>query len=663
MPDSAIIQILWLLTTAALVVFACQRLRIPTSLGYLAVGLILGPHTAGPSLHGEQVRALAEFGIVFLLFTVGLNYSLPQLHALRHTVLGLGTAQVALTTLVVGAACAWLLGMPAAAAFVVGAVFAQSSTTVISNQLMAQAEENSRHGKLGLALSVFQDITAVPLLILIPVFAVSSGLLTVTGDIALALAKAVLAFALVFYSGRWLLRPVFHHVAAQRSPELFTLLVLLVSLAAGWATSLLGLSMAFGAFLAGMMLGETQFRHQVESTIRPFRDVLLGLFFVGVGMLIDPSVLPGIWHWVLLGTLVLFASKILVVLQIVKWSGIDTLTAWRTALILAVGGEFGFALLSIALADGAIDARSGQIVLYSVLLSIVVAPFLIRYNHAIAARLAPSTRVEVGAGIPGANSQNTGNPENHVIICGYGRMGQSVGNFLEEENIPYIALDLDAERVREAHTAGEPVFYGDGGDGAVLDAVGIAKARLLVISHNDIAAARRILAHARRQRDDLPVMVRTRDETHADELRAAGATEIVPETLEAGLVLASNALLLLGTPTHRVLRKIREQRVSRYRLLRESFVGSDPLSGDYGETSERLHSLTLLPQRAAVGKSIAELNADGINIAALVRDGQRHAMPATDMTLRAGDIVVIFGSPERIERAERLLNAQGRSGM
>ena len=650
MSEQALVHLLLLLGTGVAVVFCFQRLRIPTSLAYLLVGLILGPHTAGPALQTATVQALAEFGIVFLLFTVGLNYSLPQIHALRNTVLSLGTAQVGLTTLVVGLLAYFVLGLPAATAFVIGAVFAQSSTTVISNQLIAQGEENSRHGRLGVAMSVFQDVTAVPLLILIPVFGAAAGFTTVLGDIAL-----VLAFVVVLYGGRWLLRPLFHYVAAQRSPELFTLTVLLVSLAAGWATSKLGLSMAFGAFLAGMMLGETEFRHQVEATIRPFRDVLLGLFFVGVGMLIDPMVLPGIWHWVLTGTAVLLLSKILLVAQIVRWSGVDPPTAWSTALLLAVGGEFGFAVLSIALGDGAIDSHTGQIVLYSVLLSIIVAPFLIRYNHAIATWLSPAVSAAVKPGVPGASAEQADKLDGHVVICGYGRMGQSVGNFLEEEGIPYVALDLDSDRVREAHLAGEPVFYGDASDGSVLDALGIARARLVVISHNDIAAARRILHYVRRQRPELPVMVRTIDETHVEELRAAGATEVIPETLEASLMVASTTLLLLDVPLVRVVQKVREQRNSHYRLLRESFAGHGGLFGEMVERQDRLRTVALPARSANAGQPLASVMNDGIVVTALVREGVRRLNPDAQTLMAGEDILVLFGSPEDLDRAERAL--------
>ncbi len=376
------LALLLLLGATVAVVILFQRLRIPSSLGYLLVGLLLGPHTRGPVVDGQQIQLAAELGIVFLMFTMGLNFSLPQLHAQRHLILGLGLGQVVLTTAVIGL-LAWLLGLSPAAAFVVGAVFAQSSTTIISKQLAEQGEDKSRHGRLGVTMSVFQDITAVPFVVIIPVLGIASakGLAIA---LSWALAKAVLAFLAVFFTGRWLLRPLFHEVASRRSTELFTLTVLFVSLIAAWTTQSLGLSMAFGAFLAGMMLGETEFRHQVESTIRPFRDVLLGLFFVSIGMMFDPASLPQIWHWSLAGALFLLGIKALLVAYLVRWARMDPLSAWRTGILLAVGGEFGFALLAIALGAGIIDPELAQTCLTAVLISMVVAPFLIRYNQRLA---------------------------------------------------------------------------------------------------------------------------------------------------------------------------------------------------------------------------------------------------------------------------------------
>ncbi len=315
-------QIILLLAVAITVVVTFQRLHIPTSLGYLLVGVVLGPHTMGPAVSMPGLEVFAEFGIVFLLFTIGLNFSLPQLHALRHQILGLGTGQVVFTTLIVGI-IVWLVGLSVSAAFVIGAVFAQSSTTIIASLLTEQGEENSQHGRLGLALSVFQDVTAVPFLVIIPLLGVSISAYVLAGSLGWALANAVLAFGLVFYVGRWLLRPLFHLISERKSIEMFTLAVLLVALLAAWTTNSLGLSLAFGGFLAGMMLGETEFRHQVESSIRPFRDVLLGLFFIGIGMRFNPAAILPIWYFAVLGAFLIITIKTLTVAAMVRGIGID----------------------------------------------------------------------------------------------------------------------------------------------------------------------------------------------------------------------------------------------------------------------------------------------------------------------------------------------------
>ena len=445
MIEQTLTQILLLLGVTVFIILIFQRLQIPASLGYLLVGVILGSHTTGPVVNEEFVRIIAEFGIVFLLFTIGLSFSMAQIYASRHTILGLGTAQVVLTTAVV-AVILWMMGLPGMVAFVIGAVFAQSSTTIILKQLVEQGEDQTRHGRLGVTMSVFQDITAVPFVIIIPVLAVASTQALAT-DLSWALFKAILAFAIVFVLGRYLLKPFFHLVASRRSAELFTLTVLFVSLIAAWTTMSLGLSMAFGAFLAGMMLAETEFRHQVESTIRPFRDVLLGLFFVSIGMLVDPHIIPDIWLEALIGAVALLGIKFLLVAAIVRVSGLDMQTALRTGLLLAVGGEFGFALLAIGIEASILEQRLAQIVLTAVLFSMILAPFLIRYNKTIAGWFKFGQSNQDGLE---AVTDNTDIPQqaNHVIVCGFGRIGQIVGHMLEKEHISYTALDMDAGRVK-----------------------------------------------------------------------------------------------------------------------------------------------------------------------------------------------------------------------
>lgn len=650
--EHGLLQVLLLLGVAVGCIVLFQRLHIPTSLAYLLVGIVLGPYTVGPVVDRDQVRLLAEFGIVFLLFTIGLNFSLPQLHAMRHQVLGLGTAQVALTTLAV-AALAWLIGLPAVAAFVVGAVFAQSSTTIISKQLTEQGEDATNHGRLGTAMSVFQDVTAVPFVVIIPVLGAAAGLGALATTMGLALGKAVLALIVVFFAGRWLLRPLFHTVTRRRSLEVFTLTVLFVSLAAAWVTDALGLSLAFGAFLAGMVLGETEFRHQVESAIRPFRDVLLGLFFIGIGMLFDPGSLPDIWEWALAGAVGLLLIKTVLVTAIVRWSGIDVRSALRTGLVIAVGGEFGFALLSIALGGGVIGEREGQIVLTSVLFSMVAAPFLIRFNGIIAERLTAATDVDSDDSAPRPDIDSQ--PGGHVVICGYGRIGQSVAHFLEREHIPYIGLDLDASRVREAHLAGEPVYYGDALDSSVLESVGLMRARLLVVSTDDPSTTLSVIRNAKLLRSDLQIMVRTRDEKQVDALRKAGATEVVPETLEAGLMIASHALLMLDVPVGRVFAMIQSQRAEKYRLLRGYFRGQSVAQDTGGRGGERLRPFVVDEASPGVGRTLDDLGLGSGEVSAIVRDGEREVAPPGDRVVRAGDAIVVFGASKELDRARKRL--------
>lgn len=536
-------QILLLLGVAVAVVVAFRQFHIPTSLGYLLVGVILGPHTAGPTVHVPEFEALAEFGVVFLLFTIGLNFSLPQLHALRHQVLGLGTAQVVLTTLVV-AVVAWLAGLNGAAAFVFGAVFAQSSSTIIGSQLTEQGEDASPPGRLGLAMSVFQDVTAVPFLVVIPVLGMAVGADVLAGAVGWAIAKAVIAFVLVVFAGRWLLFPLFRLVTRRRSAELFTLTVLLVALLAAWSTSRFGLSLAFGAFLAGMMLGETEFRHQVESTIRPFRDVLLGLFFIGIGMLFDPASIPKIWHWSLLGMLLLLLSKILIVVVIVRRSGIDTLAAWRVALLVAVGGEFGFALIAIALDANVIDTQLGQIALTSVFFSLIAGSILIRFNRVIATRLTgqrDSDSQYVSDLLPGL-------PEQVVLIGGYGRVGHTLAVLLHERGVPFIAFDSDLGRVAQGRADGHQVVYGDIADAELLASVRAERAALVIITVDNPAAALTAVSVLANYCPHVPVIARARDLESSARLLAAGATHAYPEAIEASLRLGATALKMLAVP-------------------------------------------------------------------------------------------------------------------
>ena len=553
-------QILLLLAVAIGVVAAFQRLHIPTSLGYLLVGVLLGPHTMGPVVAMPGLEALAEFGVVFLLFTIGLNFSLPQLHALRHQILGLGTGQVALTTLLV-AIVVWLAGAGAAVAFVFGAVFAQSSTTIIASLLKELGEENTRHGRLGLAMSVFQDVTAVPFLVVIPVLGLSLGAGALATMLGGAIAKAALAFALVFFAGRWLLRPLFHLISGRRSFEVFTLAVLLVALLSAWTTNSLGLSLAFGGFLAGMMLGETEFRHQVASSISPFRDVLLGLFFVGIGMRFNPAVLPDIWHLAILGALLILVCKTLLVAALVRGVGVQARIAWRTGLMLSVGGEFGLALVAIAMDSGVVDLGLSQVAITAVLLSMIAGAVLIRFNGEIASRLIKPAREEVAAAEPEVPES----PERHVVIGGYGRVGHAVAVLLHSSNVPFVAFDTDPERVAQGRADGHSVWYGDISNPELLSFVHVERASLVVITIDSPDTIFAALSYLRRACPQVPVIVRAPDLQTSQQFLDAGAVQAYPETIEASLRLGATALRMLNISTEEIDEVLKDVRDWGYR--------------------------------------------------------------------------------------------------
>ncbi|WP_188109945.1 cation:proton antiporter [Sulfuricurvum sp. IAE1] len=547
-------QILLLLAVAISVVVAFQRLHVPTSLGYLLVGVILGPHTMGPTVSVPEFATLAEFGVVFLLFTIGLNFSLPTIRSMRHQILGLGTGQVLLTTCLV-AIIAWLAGLTAIAAFIFGAAFAQSSTSIIASLLAEQGEENTRHGRLGLAMSVFQDVTAVPFLVAIPALGAAVAAGSLVGTLGLALAKAVVAFGLVFFAGRWLLRPLFQLVTRHRSLEIFTLAVLLVVLLAAWITNSLGLSLAFGSFLAGMMLGETEFRHQVESSIRPFRDVLMGLFFIGIGMRFDPAAILPIWHWAVLGALLILASKTLVVTAMVRMIGTESQVAWRTGLLLGVGGEFGLALAAIALDNGILSQRLGQIAIASVLLSMVGGAVAIRFNRGLAAWM---VRERPPSSAPPELAEDA---DRQVVIGGYGRVGHTIAVLLDFNQVPFVVFDTDPRRVAQGMADGFKVAFGDISDPGLLSAVHVERASLVVITVDRSQAALAAVSHLRAMCPQVPVVARAKDLESSRILLKAGAVHAYPETIEASLRLGAVAMQILKVPTQdidRVLQGVRD---------------------------------------------------------------------------------------------------------
>lgn len=646
--------ILILLISSVFAVALFRALKLPAMLAYFLVGLALGPHTFGLLPDSEANREFAEFGIVFLMFSIGLEFSLPQLYAMRKKVLGLGGGQV-IITLTLTMAISKLAGLNWATAFVIGAALAMSSTAIVSKILAERIDLNSRHGRLSIGVLLFQDIAVVPMLVLIPALGMANS--DLTDVLGLALLKAIAMLLLLFTVGKWVINPLFNLVAGQRSRELFVMNVLMVTLLLAFATKLAGLSYALGSFIAGMLISETKFRYQVESDISPFRDILLGLFFISVGMLINMQQIfsnIGLILMILLGFILL---KALIVGAIVRASRYEAGVAIRTAVILAQAGEFSFVILALGAEHRLISGVALQSVLAAGLLSMVIAPFLIQYNGKIARRLVGSyTRnsVKTVEEIEDAGKHL----HDHVVICGYGRSGQYLGRFLREEKIPYIALDIDPARVLEAAAAGENVMFGDAARRVVLSAAGCARAKALIISYADNRAAMKILHIAQENYPQVPVIVRTVDDSHMEQLRAAGAAEVVPEILEGSLMLASHALMLLGVPLNRVVKRIRLFREERYKLFKGYFHGvSDTESEDLEKQQVRLHSVIITSGAFAIGRSLTDMQLDvfEVEVKAIRRPNSNGAILSTDSLLAEGDVVVLLGQPTGLANAENAL--------
>ncbi|CRL51378.1 MULTISPECIES: monovalent cation:proton antiporter-2 (CPA2) family protein [Pseudomonas] len=563
-------NLLIILVSSLVVIALFQRLRLPPVLGYLCVGLMIGPTAFNWVDESEGLPHLAELGVVFLLFSLGLEFSLTKMIALRHVVFGLGSLQVLACGLLLGVLL-MMFGMPVTPALLLGAGLALSSTAIVSKELTSLGEIFSSHGQNAIAVLLFQDVVAVLLLTLVPVFAGNSDQAWYWA-LPLTLIKTVVLFGGLLLASRWLLPRLFHEVAAARSAELFVLLALVIVLLTAWLTHLLGLSPALGAFLAGMLLGESHYRHQVEADIRPFRDILLGLFFVTIGMLIDLNLFASHTLLILGLTLGLLLIKGTVVALLVKWRGSDGETAWRSGLALAQGGEFCFALMAQMQQSDLMPAQLGGLLLAATFCSMLVTPLMLRAAPSIAKHLHRKSNKE--AQLEEISALNA-DLDKHVVICGYGRVGQSIGRCLSHQQQPYIALDHDPVRVEEAAVSESSVHYGDSRRGELLLAVGLARARLLVIAVDQPDIALAILKEARRINSRVPILVRTRDDSQLAELKEAGANEVVPELLESSLMLASHALIMLGLPAHQVQERADQIRHDRYRMLHDFYPGAE----------------------------------------------------------------------------------------
>lgn len=649
-------SILILLAIAVTVSVICRRLRLPVILGYLLVGILVGPYGLGWIPDIDNIRNLAEFGVVFLMFTVGLEFSLSRLIALRHAVMMLGSLQVILSILLT-TAIGILLGMSLLTALVVGGIVAMSSTAIVTKQLSDQLEINSQHGLHAVGILLFQDLAVIPFLILIASLGTTSQE-ALPNTLLWAMLKGIMAILLIISTGRWLLRPLFRTIATTRVVELFTLTVLLVTLGAAWLTHNLGLSLALGAFLAGIMLGETEFRHQIEVEIRPFRDVLLGLFFISIGMLLNIKSWGATWQWIGLLVIALIFGKGLLIVTLSRLCKHDKMVSLRTGLVLAQGGEFGFAILTLALSNQVMPPDYGQVILGALLISIAIAPILVNYNQQIANFFFPrtakidylKTQKDVASTARGLDYP--------VVICGYGRVGQNVARILQKINVDYLALEIDPTIVKNASLAGDTVTYGDATHPEILKSTKLNNASAVLVSYDDNRALIKTLRHVRDISANIPTIVRCRDESDFDLLQRHGADEIVAETFEESLMLAHHLMLAIDVPNAKATKLIQGIRSQRYELLRQVFPGTlTEIPEEESTTSSQLKPVVLPDGAAAVNATVGDINmtATGAKIMAIGQADKPHERPTPKTKLHAGDVVVLYGTPMALEKAERLL--------
>lgn len=647
-------SVLILLFIAVIITTIFRRLQIPAIVGYILVGIVVGPHAFAFISNSKIVADIAEFGIIFLMFTIGLEFSLPRLLLMKKLVFGYGGSQVLLSILITTLmGIAFKMTLPESV--IIGFVVAMSSTAIVSKQLTEQLELNSAHGSAAIGILLLQDLAVIPIFILIPSLVNISGH-ALAINMSFALLKGIAAIIIILSLGRWVLRPLFYMIANTRSLELFTLSALLVTVGAAWITHQMGLSTALGAFLAGMMLGETEFRHQIESEIRPFRDVLLGFFFISIGMQFNTSIVIEAWPWMLLLLMTLIVFKTLLIF-LLGLGFENKVVAGRTSLILAHGGEFSFAILALALSYQLLPADYGQVILGAILLSMVLAPIFIRFNKQMIGLLFPGDVKSLASETTLAIKQAAKELKDHVILCGYGRVGQNIARLLEKADIPYIALDVDPTLIQQAKLGGEPVFYADASQYDLLKVAGIQQAQAIVITFLEQHISLKVIAQVRQYHHLLPIVARGKDETVVDSLYQQGATEVIPDALEASLMLGSHILILMKTPKDKISQWLQEARHNRYDLLRMVYVGDEPVLADEFESIRKgLHVITLTNSSYATNKLLKELPVDKYQtrISAIRRHGTRYIDPDPNQRLLSGDIVVIYGPLAHFEDVENL---------
>lgn len=649
----ALDSVVMLLAVAVLTVIVCRRLHIPTMLGYLIVGFIAGPGVLHIISQTEATDFVGEIGIVFLMFSIGLEFSLPKLRAMKSLVFGLGSMQVIFTILLI-MGIGLILKMPFLAALALAGAMTVSSTAIVSKMMAGRGELGTHHGQMAMGVLLMQDIAVVPLMILLHTLAGDTS--TLWEDLGFALLKMTVVLFVLLYLGEKLMQPWFNLVAKLEQSEVFMLNVLLVTLGVAYLTELAGLSLALGAFVAGMLIAETQYRFQVEDDIRPFRDTLLGFFFITVGMKLDIAVLLDNYIQVFSFLAVLILLKAFVVYLVSRMGQHKRTDSFQAAFYLAQGGEFGFVLLALALKDQLIHIETVQIGTAAILLSMLIAPLLITLAPWLVSKFAKKSWDEKSLDLHQMLVENMSKSD-HVIIVGFGRTGQTVARMLKNEGINYYALDTNVERVQSARLAGEPIAFGDAKRKDILLAAGLNRAHMVILTSHLFKENEHILSVIMQQRPTLPVIVRSSSDENTRILGEKGASGVISDEQETGLVLASEVMLHYGMPFYRVYNIIRSVRQDKYSSLKDIYLGDDEKAAAQGSKSIYRDSIQLPQEAFAVGKELRSLPFSQLKVGLLgIRRGTKLIKkPEAEFVLMENDVVLVIGLPANVEQLKHIL--------
>jgi K+:H+ antiporter len=661
MSDPSVLRELVIVLTATIaIVFVFQKLRLPNIVGFLLAGVIIGPHGFQLIQSVGQVENLAEIGVVLLLFTIGLEFSLETILSVQRRVVWAGLLQVVLTTLVV-LAVACLLGASVEVGLFYGFLVSLSSTAIVLRIYHDRGEINSLQGRLASGLLLFQDLCVVPMMLLLPVLA-GSGQDSIF-LIVWVLAKSLITLVVIVWTARKLLPRLLHQVALLRNREIFVLFVVLVCFGTAWLTSESGLSLALGALVAGLVISESELSHQIVADILPLRDCFSGIFFISVGMLLNLGILSQDFRIALLELLLMIGIKSLVLFAVFWW----LYRSVRLGVVLGLGlaqiGEFSFVLAKAGINFQLLSAADGQIFLAASILSMMATPFLIHWSHAWAFGFEGLFK-DIGFNRSTSGGANeTPSATGHVIVVGYGLNGQNLARVLKEVGIPYRVLEMDPDLVRSAKAGGEPISFGDGTRPELLQQVGIAKARVLVVAISDPAATARLVSQARRLRTDLYIIVRTRYVAEIDHLYRLGANQVIPEEFETSVEIFARVLQEYHIPRNVISLQVDLIRKEHYGTLRGIQLQGkqlDALSQFLVGTTSDIFSI--IEKSPAVGKSLGEINLpsrSGVSVIAVVRDGKSYPNVDNDFKLAVGDMLVLLGGHKALDDAAQILNPSG----